>query len=150
MQLQNLFYYVRYVHGIHDNILFSAAGYCVLLWWFGWFRFSMFHRIIMIPVHTHIYHFCNFIHVLHTYIVHIYVMVDSCFCHTYRNHITCVYTFYSVSGTKRCICNLHAYRHIEGSKSGCFRLDTTNEGNSTDNSIHFQAKYILKVDIMVF
>lgn len=95
MQLQNIFYYVRNVNGILDDVLFQLDPF----WWERhpkaqryWLpchfrtspsllpslprcvheccRFSMFHHIIyIISLHTHIYQFLQF---------HSHVMVDSC------------------------------------------------------------------------
>lgn len=61
---KNIFYYVRSVHGILDEISVWNGFGCNTGVNCECSRFSMFHRIIIISFYTHICNSCQFIHML--------------------------------------------------------------------------------------
>lgn len=136
MQLQNTFYYVRFVNGILDDIIRIEPIHCgsVNWCWLQWMRWCCMLSIFDVSSHHN-----NFS--LHTFLqflpFHSYVMVDSCFRH--RNHIHAWILASSdvwndAFATRECSHFPWLSEHGKGNK-WYFLFDTTNEGTSEDNSI---------------
>lgn len=103
MQLQNIFYYVRFVNRILDDILCmridSIRLVIVSAVWFAGRQFSMFHRVIIISFYTY------------TFAI-LYVMVDSCFYQIFPIKHTTIIAYMCELRTERFICTLHGYQRF--------------------------------------